>query len=244
MKKIKIAHLYYDLMNLYGENGNVRFLKKKLEDLGIEVEVHFLSIDDKIDFDDYEIFYIGSGSEKNFDVVLEDIMKYKDDIKKAIYDNKYFISTGNSLDLFSKEINYFDGTKKDALSILDCVSYEEEFRIVGEQFYETNVVPDIIVGFQNRCTLIKEYNNKPLFEVINGTGFNPKDDKEGFLYHNFIGTYLFGPLLVRNPFFTDWLVKKICSSYNISYVRPNFDDMPYKAYNEYIKNFYPEKKEQ
>ena len=50
MKTFKIAHLYYDLMNLYGENGNIRYLKNRLEEQGIKVEVSFLSKDDKIDF--------------------------------------------------------------------------------------------------------------------------------------------------------------------------------------------------
>ena len=47
MKTIKIAHLYYDIMNLYGENGNVRFLKSKLEEQDIKVDIYFLSLDRK-----------------------------------------------------------------------------------------------------------------------------------------------------------------------------------------------------
>ena len=65
MKKIKIAHLYYDLMNLYGENGNIRYLVKSLGEQGIDVEVHFLSMEDKIDFKKYDFYYIGMGSEEN-----------------------------------------------------------------------------------------------------------------------------------------------------------------------------------
>ena len=82
MKKFKIAHLYYDLMNLYGENGNIRYLVKCLEEQGIEVEVHFLSMEDKIDFTKYDFYYIGMGSEENKMIILDNIMKYKDDIKE------------------------------------------------------------------------------------------------------------------------------------------------------------------
>ena len=42
MKTFKIAHLYYDLMNLYGENGNIRYLKNRLEEQDI-----FLTFTDK-----------------------------------------------------------------------------------------------------------------------------------------------------------------------------------------------------
>ena len=60
MKKIiKIAHLYYDLLNLYGESGNVMALKRFIERVNIETEVHFLTIGDKIDFSKYDIFFIG-----------------------------------------------------------------------------------------------------------------------------------------------------------------------------------------
>ena len=65
MKKIKIAHLYYDLMNLYGENGNVRYLKKKLEEQDFEVSVHFLTVAEDIDFTKYDIYYMGMGSDDN-----------------------------------------------------------------------------------------------------------------------------------------------------------------------------------
>ena len=82
MKKIKIAHLYYDLMNLYGENGNVRYLKKKLEQQGFSVEVYFLTVDENIDFSKYDFYYIGTGSDDNKQIVLKDIIKYKMILKK------------------------------------------------------------------------------------------------------------------------------------------------------------------
>ena len=86
--KIKIAHLYYDLMNLYGENGNVRFLKRQLEEQDITTEVHFLSIEDDIKFDKYDVFYIGTGSESNQRLVLNHLMKYKKEIQAAIADER------------------------------------------------------------------------------------------------------------------------------------------------------------
>ena len=91
MKKIKIAHLYYDLMNLYGENGNVRYLLDRLEKQNIDVSLYFLSIGDKIDFDKYDFYYMGTGSEENKLIVLEDIIKYKKQIKTAILNGKFFL---------------------------------------------------------------------------------------------------------------------------------------------------------
>ena len=65
MTKLKIANLYYDIMNLYGENANIRALVKFAEYQGIQTEVHNLTIGDKIDFEKYDIYYIGSGTEKS-----------------------------------------------------------------------------------------------------------------------------------------------------------------------------------
>ena len=77
MNKIYIAHLYYDLMNLYGENGNILALEKAFNDQDLYTEVVNLTIGDKIDFNKYDIYYIGSGSEANQLLVINDILKYK-----------------------------------------------------------------------------------------------------------------------------------------------------------------------
>ena len=104
MEKIKIAHLYYDLMNLYGENGNIMALEKGFNDQDMYTETSNLTIGDKIDFNKYEIYYMGCGSEENQSLVIEDILKYKDKIKNAIENNKHFIFTGNSYEILGKYI--------------------------------------------------------------------------------------------------------------------------------------------
>lgn len=236
MKKIKIAHLYYDLMNLYGENGNIRYLKRKLEEQEIDVTVHFLSMEDEIDYDKYDIYYIGTGSEENKIIVLKDMLKDKDSILKAIKDNKYFLVTGNALDMFGKVINREDD-KIEALGAFDYEVNEEEFRIVGEQLYSSNVIKEKIVGFQNRNSVLVNNSDNTLFDVIKGTGNKPNDSNEGIHENNFFGTYLLGPILVRNPYFTDYIIKKICKDMGVKYKKLN-QDVSYIAYKEYIKNFY------
>lgn len=240
MKTIKIAHLYYDLMNLYGENGNIRYLKKKLEDQDLDVKVYFLTVDDEIDFSKYDIYYIGTGSENNQKIVLNDLNRYKDNINEAINNGKYFLTTGNALELFGKEI-WNEETRISCLDIFPYVANDDGVRIVGEQLYSSDLIDERIVGFQNRnCTLNNVSNT--IFNVINGTGYNINTKSEGFRYNNFIGTYLLGPILVRNPYLTDYLIKDIFSKLDIDYKKPNYNDTDYKAYNEYMKNFYEDEK--
>jgi hypothetical protein len=235
METIKIAHLYYDLMNLYGENGNLRVLVKHLENQNLKVITNFLTIDDEIDFKKYDIFYIGSGSKENFDLVLNDIKKYQKDIKNAISNNKYFIVTGNALDLFGKYYVDLNNNEYKCLDVLDYDSHEIDFRIVGEQTFKFHNLKDIIIGFQNRNCVLKNVNEPHLFEVIDGTGYLPKSNFEGIKKNNFYGTYLLGPILARNPHFTEYIVKDILASKNLTYKKYN-DIYETKAYKEYIKN--------
>lgn len=236
MKTIKIAHLYYDLMNLYGENGNTRVLCKKLEDQGLKVEVHFLSIDDKLDFSLYDIFYIGSGSEENTRLVLEHLKKYKDDLKSSIEQGKFFIVTGNAIELFGNKITLLNDKEIKTLGIFNYDSKVTDFRIIGEQVYTCPLIKEKIIGFQNRNTVINDYQNS-LFNVVTGTGYKPKVMQEGILEKHFYGTYLLGPLLVRNPYLLDEIIKEILKFHNLSYKESKKDDVSYKAYQEYIKNF-------
>ena len=223
MKTIKIAHLYYDLMNYYGEQGNVLALKKAIEYAGIKTNIDYLSIEDKIDFNKYDIFYIGMGSNRNQEIVRKDIIKYKDQIKDVI-NEKMFIATGNSYELFGKKID-----NKKCLGIYNFNSKTSE-RIVGEQVFKSDLIDKPIIGFQNRNS-VNDIKDNYLFEVVKGTGNDNESNVEGLHINNFFGTYLIGPLLIRNPFFKDELLKYL----GIEIYDTKSSD--YKAYFEYLKNF-------
>ena len=98
---IKIAYLYRDLLNLYGESGNIIAMERALKALNVDYSVDELSISDNIVLNNYDFVYIGSGTEENIKIVSEDIIKYKDSIKKYINDEKVMLVTGNSIVLFA-----------------------------------------------------------------------------------------------------------------------------------------------
>ncbi len=237
MLKIKIAHLYYDILNLYGENGNIRALKRFIERQDVKCEIHFLTIDDNIDFNDYDMFYLGMGSEKGLLLVLNDILKYKESIKKAIISGKYFLATGNSLELFGEYILDNNKNKHEALNIFDYYTIWTDFRIVESTHFTSKIIKESIIGFQNRCGIILN-NSRPLFRIKEGTGMNPNTKFEGYQYKNFYGTYLLGPLLIRNPYLTNYLVKNLILSKNKKYKFKIYNrTSEVKAYNTYLDNF-------
>ena len=79
---MKIAYLYYDFLNLYGESGNIKIIDNVLKSNKIKHEILYLSLDDELDFDSYDLVYIGSGTEENQKIALKHLMNYQEDIKK------------------------------------------------------------------------------------------------------------------------------------------------------------------
>lgn len=231
--RINILYLYYDLLNLYGESGNIKALKYYFESLGIDTHIKFTTLNEEINLKNIDLIYLGMGSEKNQLLVLKHLKKYKKEIENYILNNGFILSTGNSFELFGKTLD-----KEKGLGIFDFKSKKEEYRIVDEVLCKTPLIDKKILGFTNRNSiLISKENN--LFEVIKGVGNTPREIKEGFTKFNFYGTYLIGPILIRNPEFLRYLCNKIIKSKN-----PNFKikkvnlKLEENAYQEFINNYY------
>ena len=230
---IYIAHLYYDLMNLYGEIGNIKVLVNTIEKQGIKVVLDKLSIDDKIDFNKYDFIYIGCGTEENQLVVLKDIIRYKNKIKEHIENNKFILSTGNSYELFGKSI--YDGKNKHtALGIFDYNSKKINNRIVGDIIANSNFINSKIIGFQNQGSNIFE-NNNTMFDIVIGN----ENKNEGIKYKNFYGTYILGPILARNPMFNEYIVNSlIINKYKDFKLKKINNKLDNEAYKQYIINYH------
>lgn len=229
MKIIKIAHLYYDIMNLYGESGNILALTEALKRQGARYTIAHVTKGDKMDFSKYDIIYIGSGTKNNQMLVLKDILRYKEEIKKTIK-KKIFIATGNSYELFGKKID-----KVETLGCFDFESKTVRDRIVKEQVYKTYILNNPVIGFQNRGSINNNKENH-LFEVIDGNADNNKSKFEGVHINNFYGTYTLGPLLIRNPELLNKIIRDFFQANKYPYKEIN-DTPEEKAYDEYLKNF-------
>lgn len=238
---INILHLYYDLLNLYGENANTRCIERCLKLNKIKVNVDYKSIGDKIDFKKYDLIYIGSGSEEDLLLALNDIKFRYDDFKEYIDSDKFLILTGNAMDLFGEYIEA--DTKIDALGLF---KYHTKFinestfenastdRIVGEVRAKTKLIKEEIVGFQNRCDLNINVKN-PLFKIESKFSNDLESENEGFNHKNVYATHIIGPLLVRNPYLTDYILDSLCKSKKLDYKVS--DELGVKAYNKYLENF-------
>ena len=231
---INIGHLYYDLFNLYGSSGNIKAMKYYLEKQGIKVNIKFITLNDDINLNNIDILFIGSGTENNQDLVLKHINKYKKEIEEFINNNKYILVSGNSLELFGKMI---DNNK--ALDIFPFSGKRTDFRIVDEAYFKCDFIDKPILGFQNQGSVIKDITENNLFTVVKGTGSYPKSKYEGYHYKNFYGTYLIGPLLVRNPALLKYLMNNLIKSKDENYeIKNNVLEIEEKAYQNFIDLHY------
>ena len=207
---MKILHLYHDIMNLYGEYANVAALKRMLEKNNVSCEIDKLSVNDEVQFMDYDFIYMGSGTESNQKYVLEHLKNYKEDLKTYLETGKFLLMTGNSFELMGKELKSARGTVYTGLQLFDfTVTEQEKTRDTADAVFAMKDSDKELVGFVNKCSTIKGIDT-PLFQVKMGLGNEKGGNTEGILYKNFYGTHLTGPLLIKNPYFLIFLAEKLC----------------------------------
>ncbi|MBR6688716.1 MAG: glutamine amidotransferase [Clostridia bacterium] len=207
--KITIGHLFYDILNLYGESGNILALKYALEKQGIDVEVKEISLNDNLYLGDLDLVYMGAGTETNQILALEYLKKYLPHISQEVLSGKFFLVTGNAVELFGTHIQ--DGESKiETLGIFHYYTERTKERRVSECVFKHKKVDDLILGFENHQGILKNVS-LPMFEVIKGYGEEKDTGTEGFKHNSFRGTYLLGPILARNPKLLEYFVKELIS---------------------------------
>lgn len=231
---MKILHWYYDIMNLYGEYGNIKILEKYLKRLSDDITIEYKSIGDNVTLSEYDCIYVGSGTERNQLVVLEDMRNYVIDIKRYIDDNKILLATGNAWEIFGQEINIKDNKKIQGLQIFDYIVNRKNDKVADNILCETHIIDKKVIGCINKIASI--YNVKtPLFKVISGIPNNENENTEGFIYNNFYGTHIIEPLLIKNPFLLEYIIKKLCENNNIKFNKLEIDEYEIKSYEVSLK---------
>lgn len=202
---MKLLHLYHDFMNLYGDYANVSAMERILRMSGEECRIDRLSFGDNAVFSDYDFIYIGSGTERNQKIVLEDMKKYRVMMKEYIDSGRVMLMTGNSFEMLGKTLTAADGTAYEGLGCLDfTVTEQDKTRNTADAIFTADFLDKPLVGFINKCSEIDGVE-EPLFTVKMGLG-NARDDKaEGVRMNHLFGTHLTGPVLIKNPRFLEYL---------------------------------------
>lgn len=207
--KINILHLYPDLLNLYGDKGNIECLRKRLEwrNIGVEV-VNFTAENADIDFSNTDIIFIGGGLDREEDIVLKRLLEKKEQLKAFVEDGGSVVAVCGGYQILGK-YRERDGQKQECLDILDIYTNEQadSERMFGDAIIEVDGLRQKVVGFENHSGKTNIGNHTPLGKVIKGYGNDGVSGSEGVVYKNTIGTYLYGPLLPKNPELCDWILE-------------------------------------
>lgn len=207
--ELTIAHLYPKLLNIYGDFGNIVAFKTRCELRGIKTNLVNINIDDDIDIDNIDFFFIGGGQDKQQIEVAHELQKRREQLVKARDLGKVFLSICGGYQLFGKYYQPHDAEKLMGIELLDAYTVAGNNRFIGNVTIESDFVePKTLVGFENHSGLTYlEEGTVPIGKVIVGNGNNGKDLYEGARKVNVFGTYLHGSLLPKNPHFTDYLIK-------------------------------------
>ncbi len=206
---MKLLHLYHDIMNLYGEYANISAMERILKKSGIECQTDKLSIGDNAELSEYDFIYIGSGTERNQKTVLEDFHKYTVTLKSYIDSGKVILMTGNSFEMLGSRITDASGAEFEGIGIADfSVKEQNKKRNTSDAIFKADFSDKELVGFINKCSEIFGIDT-PLFDVLMGLGNKVDDDKEGIRINNLFGTHLTGPILIKNPYFLEYIANLV-----------------------------------
>lgn len=205
---IRVCHLYPDLLNLYGDRGNIIAFQQRCKWRDLPVQVDSINLGEKVDFQKYDFVFLGGGSDREQTLVSADLMKRRDEFAAAIEDGLVVLAICGGYQLLGSYFLSRNGETIPGLGVLDFYTKAGERRLVGNVAIEVdlNGSPFKVVGFENHSGLTFLGNNRPLGRVLAGNGNNGRDGLEGVRYKNVIGSYLHGPLLPKNVRLTDYLI--------------------------------------
>ena len=205
---LRIAHLYPNLLNIYGDIGNIKALRCRAEWRGIDVLTDEVN-PDSVDIQEHDIYFIGGGQDVQQIEVSHHIQKHKEFLTRERDRGAVFLGICGGYQLMGHYYKPHNGDILQGISLLDAHTVAGNKRFIGNVTVGTSYdFSPTLVGFENHSGLTYlEGDTIPLGHVIIGNGNNGEDKTEGARYKNVFGTYLHGSFLPKNPKFTDYLLE-------------------------------------
>ncbi len=212
---VRIAHLYPDQMNIYGDRGNILTLVQRCRWRGIDVEVLPVTPGVPFDWASVDLAFFGGGQDSGQSLIAEDfVTRQGDGLRAAVEDGLVLLTICGGYQLLGHYFLTHTGERLPGVGIMDIHTVGGGTRMIGNIVIEANLTNDEgspslvrLVGFENHSG--RTYLGagvRPLGRVLAGHGNNGEDGTEGAVYRNVFGCYMHGSLLPKNPHFADHLL--------------------------------------
>jgi CobQ-like glutamine amidotransferase family enzyme len=208
---LKIGHLYPTLMSVAADRGNLYAIEKRCKWRGISTQVEQIFVKQTPDFTKYDLTLFHGGADREMELASLDIQAKASSLIEAAESNTVFLSVCAGYQLLGHYYKPFHGPELKGVGLLDFYTEGGDTRFMTHMALECDfegIGKNVLVGYENHSG--RTYlgpNAQPLGKVIVGWGNNGKDGFEGAMYKQVFGTYLHGPLLPKNPWFTDYLIQ-------------------------------------
>lgn len=204
-----IELLYPSVSALYGEKGNIDYLKYTFKDATfIETDMNDIPyfVNNVVDF-----IFMGPTTERFQKIIIEKLLPFRERIQSLINNNCFFLITGNALEIFGSYIIEDNGNHVNALNIFSFYSKQDLMRRFNSYVLAEDDSMEI-VGFKSQFTMVYPIGKLPIWmKMKRGIGFNKENHFEGIHFKNFYGTHCLGPFLILNPLFTTKLFNELDS---------------------------------
>ena len=227
--------MYHDLMDLYGDKGNAEVLRRRAEKRGIEVQLDTCTIGEEKNIDEYDLFFLGGGADKEQNLIFADLLQRKQSIQTAMDHKTAFLLICGGYQLFGQYYKDQDGNVIEGLKFFDyyTVAGNRDERCIGNIAVETTMDGKTFkaVGFENHGGQTKNVST-PFAKVLSGHGNEMHSGYEGFMNEQVLATYMHGPLLPKNPDIADAILKRALKKrYGEVALEPLDDTIEYQAQN-------------
>ena len=226
--EVKIVHFYPDLMSLYGSYANVAVLRRRLEAMGCAVTVQSVRPGEEADIAGADFLFMGAGTERAERFAAGDLARFGPAVKAAAEDGCAMLFAGTAMELLGRSVTDKNGETYDGIGLAPFTTVQGDRRIVGDVYGAADLVPEAVVGFMNKCGLIRGVETPLLTGLTMGFGNEAEKGPEGFHWKNVFASELTGPLLVKNPRLLEAVTAAIFARRGV----PLPEDMPTDPYAE------------
>ena len=209
--KFTVGWLYPDLMNIYGDRGNILTLLRRAEWHGFEASVVELGRGAATQMDEVDVFFFGGGQDREQALIYDDLREFKQaSLQQAVANGAQVLAVCGGYQLLGHYYQTADGERYDGIGLIDVRTEAGKKRFIGDVVVLSAIdglTPSTLVGFENHSgrTFLGP-NARPLGKVLKGHGNNGSDHQEGCVQGGVIGTYMHGSLLPKNPHLADHLI--------------------------------------